>query len=84
MIQVRVLGRTFASVTEPVEFSFDAPTWSLGKSMAAHIAIGRIDEVYNKDLKDTIYQICGCQDEEWGMIRTRKDGSIAAYIHEMD
>ena len=45
--------------TNPIEFSFDAPTWSLGKSMAAHIAIGRIGEVYLKELKDTIYQICG-------------------------
>ena len=70
-------------VTEPIEFSFDAPTWSLGKSMAAHIAIGRIGEVYNKDLKDTIYHICGRRDEKWEMIRTRRDGSIAAYIQEM-
>ena len=58
-IQVRVPGRTFAPVTKPIEFSFDAPTWRVGKSMAAHIAIGRIGEVYNKDLKDNIYQICG-------------------------
>ena len=29
MIQVQVPGRTFTPVTEPVEFSFDAPTWSL-------------------------------------------------------
>ena len=42
-------------VIEPIEFSFDAPTWSLGKSMSAHITMGRIGEVYNKDLKDTIY-----------------------------
>ena len=34
-IQVQVPGRTFTPVTEPIEFSFDAPTWSLGKSMAA-------------------------------------------------
>ena len=53
MIRVHVPGRTLALVTEPIEFSFDAPTWSLGKSMAAHIAIGGSDEVYNKDLKDT-------------------------------
>ncbi len=52
-------------VTEPMEFSFDALTWSLGKSMAAHIAMGRIGEVYRKDLKDTIYQICGRRDEHW-------------------
>ena len=37
MIQVQVPGRTFMPVTKPIEFSFDAPTWSLGKSMAAHI-----------------------------------------------
>ena len=50
-------------VTEPIEFSFDAPTWSLGKSMVAHVAMGRIGEVYRNDLKDTIYQICGRRDE---------------------
>ena len=56
MIRVQVPGRTFMPVTEPIEFSFDAPTWSLGKSMAAHIAMGRIGEVYHKGIKDTIYQ----------------------------
>ena len=71
-------------VTEPIEFSFDAPTWSLGKSMAAHIAMGRIGEVYRKDLKDTIYQICGRRDEQWEMISTRKDRSIAAFIQELN
>ena len=55
MIQVQVPGRTIMPVTEPIEFSFDVPTWSLGKSMTAHIAMGCIGEVYRKDLKDTIY-----------------------------
>jgi len=71
-------------VTEPIEFSFDAPTWSLGKSMATHITMGRIGEVYHKDLKDTIYQICGRRDEQWEMISTRRDRSIAAYIQELN
>ena len=84
MIQVQVPGRTFMPVTEPIEFSFDAPTWSLGKSMAAHIAMGRIGEVYRKDLKDTIYQICGRRDEHWEMISTRKDRSIASFIQELN
>ena len=83
-IRVHVLGRTFIPVTEPIEFSFDAPTWSLGKSMAAHIAIGRIGEVYHKELKDTIYQICGRRDEKWEMISTRKDRSITAFIQELN
>ena len=71
-------------VTVPIEFSFDAPTWSLGKSMAAHITMGRIGQVYHKDLKDTIYQICGHRDEQWEMISTRRDKSIAAYIQELN
>ena len=84
MIRVQVPGRTFRRVTEPIEFSFDAPTWSLGKSMAAHIAIGRIGEVYHKELEDTIYQICGCRDEQWETISTRKDRFIAAFIQELN
>ena len=52
--------------------------------MAAHIAMGRISQVYNKELKDTIYQICGHRDEQWEMISTRRDKSIAAYIQELN
>ena len=84
MIQVQVPGRTFMPVTEPIEFSFDAPTWSLGKSMAAHITVGRIAEVYRKDPKDTIYQIYGRRDEHWEMISTRKDRSIVAFIQKLN
>ncbi|XBI51793.1 hypothetical protein VPH35_034268 [Triticum aestivum] len=83
-IQVQVPGRTFTPVTEPIEFSFDAPTWSLGKSMAAHISMGHIGEVYHRELKDAIYQICGRRDEQWEMISTKKDGSIAAFIQEQN
>ena len=71
-------------VIEPIGFSFDAPTWSLGKSMAAHIAMGRIGEVYRNELQDTIYQICGHRDEHWEMISTRKDRSIVAFIQELN
>ena len=84
MIRVQVPGRTFTPVTEPIEFSFDAPTWSLGKSMAAHIAMGRIGEVYKHEMKDTIYQICGRRYEQWEMISTRRDRSIAAFIQELN
>ena len=52
--------------------------------MVAHITMGRIGEVYHKDLKDTIYQICGRRDEQWEMISTRKDRSIAAFIQELN
>ena len=52
--------------------------------MEADITMGRIGEVYQKELKDTIYQICGRRDEHWEMITTRKDRSIAAYIQELN
>ena len=83
-IQVIIPGRTFVPITELMRLVFEAPTWSLGKSMAAHIAMGRIGEVYHQELKDTIYQICGRRDAQWEMIRTKKDGSIAAFIQEQN
>ena len=83
-IQVIIPGRTFVPITEPMRLAFEAPTWSLGKSRAAHIAMGRIGEVYHQELKDTIYQICGRRDAQWEMIRTKKDGSIAAFIQEQN
>ena len=52
--------------------------------MATHITMGHIGEVYYKDIKDTIYQICGRRDEHWEMISTRKDRSIAAFIQELN
>ena len=39
--------------------------------------------MYHKELENTVYQICGRRDDKWEMIRTRKDGSIAAYIRDM-
>ena len=52
--------------------------------MAAHITMGRIGEVYHKDLKDNIYQICGRRDEQWEMISTRRDRSITTFIQELN
>ena len=52
--------------------------------MAAHITMGRIGEVYHKELKDTIYQICGCRDEQWEMISIRKDRSITTFFQELN
>ena len=54
-IKVHVPGRTFVPITEPIDFTLDAPTWNLGKSMAAHITFGCICEVYHKELEDTVY-----------------------------
>ena len=48
------------------------------------MSMGRIGEVYRRELKDTMYQICGRRDEQWEMISTKKDGSIAAFIQEQN
>ena len=52
--------------------------------MAAHITMSRNGEFYKHELKDTIYQICGRRDENWDMISTRTDRSIAAFIQELN
>ena len=83
-IHAHVPGRTFAPITKPIDSVFSAPTWSLGKSMAAHITMGRIGEVYQEDLKDTIYQNCGRRDDKWDIVSTKKDRSIAAFIQELN
>src|SRR3954466_16155753 len=54
------------------------------KSMATHITMGRIGEVYQEDLKDTIYQICGRRYEQWEIVSTKKDRFIAAFIQELN
>ena len=51
MIQVQVPGRTFPPVTKPIEFSFDAPTWSLGKSMEAHITMDALEKFTIRSLR---------------------------------
>ena len=72
-------------VTPPIQsYTNHAPSWSIGKSMATHITFGRICEVYHKELENTVYQICGRRDAQWEMIKTKKDGSIAAFIQEQN
>ena len=68
---------------EPIDFYLDAPSWSLGKSMAAHITFGRICEVYHKELENTIYQICGRRDDKWEMIHTRRDDTDAQRLDRL-
>ena len=50
-IKVSVPGRTIAPVTEPLELAFEAPTWSLGKSMAAHITFDAYVKSTTRTLK---------------------------------
>ncbi|KAI5007540.1 hypothetical protein ZWY2020_051997 [Hordeum vulgare] len=83
-IRVQVPGRTFIPVTKPIEFSFNAPTWGIGKSIAAQITMGHIGEVYHADLEDTIYQICGRRDDQGEIVITGRDISVASYIQELN
>jgi hypothetical protein len=69
-IEVHIPGRTFEKTTEPINFSLEAPTWSLGRCMAAHAALGRICEEYHKDLEGTTYRMCGRRDPQGEIVRT--------------
>ena len=51
-IDVHIVGRTFGDTTEAIDF-FNAPTWSLGRSIAAHDTSRRICEEYHNDLEKT-------------------------------
>src|ERR1041384_1563421 len=52
-IDVHIPGRTFGRNNKPIDFFLEAPTWSLGQSVAAHTSLGRIREEYKEDLKGT-------------------------------
>ena len=61
MIRVQVPGRTFTPVTEPIEFSFDAPTWSLGKSMAATSPWGASAKFITRSLRTLSTRYVGAE-----------------------
>lgn len=83
-IDVHIPGRTFGNTTRDIDFFFNAPTWTLGRSIAAQNTFGRICEEYNQDLEGTIYRICGRRDRYGEVVRTREDESIASYIQDQE
>lgn len=83
-IEVHIPGRTFEKTTEPINFFLEAPNWSLGRSIAAHAALGRICEEYHKDLKGTPYRMCGRRDHQGEIVRTRDDDTTASYIQDLE
>ena len=83
-IEVHLAGRTIGKTTEPIDFTFGAPTWSLGKIIAAHVIFGRICEEYHQDLKGTPYRMCGRRDQKGNVVRTRDDDTTASYIQDLE
>src|SRR3954467_940696 len=41
-------------------------------------------EKFTKKTSRTLYQICGRRDEQWEIVSTKKDRSIAAFIQELN
>src|SRR3954467_10155818 len=41
-------------------------------------------EKFTKKTSRTLYQICGRRDEQWEIVSTKKDISIAAFIQELN
>ena len=82
-IEVHIPGRTFGKITNPINFFLEVPTWSLGRSIAAHAALGRIRDEYHMDLKGTPFRMCGRRDDKGEIVRTMEDDSIASYIQDL-
>ena len=49
-IKVHIPGRTFGNLLAPTDFKFIAPDWIIGRDLAVHIALGRIQEEYRAEL----------------------------------
>ena len=83
-IDVHIPGRTFGRNSKPIDFFLEAPTWSLGQSVAAHTSLRRIREEYKEDLKGTSFMACGRRDQHGEIVRTVEDDTIASYIQDLE
>ena len=83
-INVHIPGRTFGKNIKPIDFFLEAPTWSLGQSIAAHTSLGRIREEYKEDLKGTTFMACGRRDHHGEIVRTVEDDTISSYIQDLE
>ena len=56
----------------------------MGRGIAAHIALGRIREVYDEDVKRTSFMMYGHRDADGDVVRTLEDETIASHIQDME
>ena len=80
----RINAHIVRNRTKPIDFHVDTATWGLGRGIAAHIALGRIREVYDKDLKRTSSVMYGRRDANGDVVHTLEDETIASHIQDME
>ena len=83
-IDAHIPGRILGNRTKPIDFHVDTATWGLGRGIAAHIALGRIREEYDEDLKRTSFVMYGRRDAKGDVVRTLEDETIASHIQDME
>src|ERR1041385_4821381 len=79
-VQVHIPGRTFGRKIKQINFSVKAPKWSVGRSRAAMMTLGRIRQEYHVDLQGTRFDMYGRRDHTGELERTVEDTSMASHI----
>src|SRR4051812_11804678 len=83
-IKVHIPGRTFGSLSVPVDFRFTAPTWILGRNIAVHTALGRIQEEYRAELVGPDHAMISRRTADGEIIRTIDDDSVHSYVQDLE
>ena len=83
-IKVHIPGRTFGSLSAPVDFRFTAPTWILRRDIAVHTSLGRIQEEYRAELVGSDHTMISCRTADGELIRTIDDDSVRSYAQDLE
>ena len=79
-IKVHIPRRTFRNLSAPIDFRFIAPDWIIGRDIAVHSALGRIQEEYRVELVGSDHTMVSRRIIEGEIIRTRNDDSIHLFV----
>jgi len=82
-VQVHIPGRTFGRKIKPINFTVEAPNWSVGRSRATLMTLGRIRHEYHADLRGTRFEMYGRRDHTGEFVRTVEDTSVASHIQDL-
>ena len=83
-IKVHIPGRTFGGLSAPVDFKFTAPTWILGRDIAVHSALGRIEEECRTELVGSDHTMISRRTADGEIIRTIDDDSVRSYVQDLE
>ena len=83
-VNVSIPGRMVEPETDSIDFSLEAETWDIGKSMATHASLGRIREEYHRELKGTHFYALGRLGPEGEPIRTRDLDKVVQHIQDLE